>query len=421
MKVILYLRDLAVGGTTVNTIELARTLRDRHGHRPVIFAGPGPMRRLLDEAGLPWIEAPATRVNPSLARMQALRQAVRRERADLIHAWETWPCLDAYYGVHLPMSVPLMVTDMQMHLTRVLPRRLLTTFGTPELVELARASGRRDVESLLPPVDVVLNAPGAVDAGALRARMDVRPGEITLVTVSRLVQSLKGESLDRTLRAVHTLGRRLPLRLLVVGDGNARAALAARAALVNADLGRTAVTLTGAMLDPREAYAAADIVIGMGSSALRGMAFAKPVVVVGERGFSEAFTPRTSGCFLHVGLYGQGDGDSGNLKLVGDIRALAEAPAALPALGEFGRRFVESHFALDRAAARLSSLYARAVAESPRRPAASLDPWRTAALYLRERRFLWRAPPAPPFDDVGAEADAAGGVGYTVGPSGVSQ
>ena len=49
--------------------------------------------------------------------------------------------------------------------------------------------------------------------------------------------------------------------------------------------GRQVVLLTGEIADPRPAYAAADVVVGQGGSALRGMAFGKPLVVVGEGRF----------------------------------------------------------------------------------------------------------------------------------------
>ena len=84
---------------------------------------------------------------------------------------------------------------------------------------------------------------------------------------------MKGEGLHRTIDAVRTLGRDLPLRFVIVGDGTARIELERRANEVNTELGRSAVVLTGPLLDPRPAYASADIVVGMGGSALRGMAF----------------------------------------------------------------------------------------------------------------------------------------------------
>src|SRR5690349_7302527 len=181
MKILIFLHQLDIGGTLVNAIVLAAALRDSYGFDVAIFATPGPMLKLIERKGLRFLPAPMARFNPSPERMRALRAAVRNERPDLVYAWESWPCLDAYYAVHLPMRVPMVVTDMLMYLTRLLPRELPTTFGTPELVDMARADGRRRVELLLPPVDVGVNAPGAVEGGPFRQRCGVRANEILLV------------------------------------------------------------------------------------------------------------------------------------------------------------------------------------------------------------------------------------------------
>ena len=388
MKILVFAHRLELGGTQTNAIELAAALRDLHGHDVVLFATPGPAVKLAEEKRLRFLPAPDAYVHPSAARMRALRDAVRSERPDLIHAWDWWQCLDAYYSVHLSMRVPMVVTDMMMELTRVLPKALPTTFGTPEIVDQARAAGRRRVELLLPPVDVDLNSPGAVDPLPFRRQYGIEDGELTLVTVSRLSHWLKSESLVRTVEVVRTLGRELPLRFVIVGDGRVRPRLEQLADETNGDLGRPAVVLTGELVDPRPAYAAADIVVGMGSSALRGMAFGKPVVVVGAQNFSAPLTPETAETFLYKGIYGRGDGSPGNARLAADIRGLAEHPEQLAALGEFSRQFVLRHFSLETVSARLAEFCRGAVTEVPRLHVAAADGLRTAVVYLRERRFL---------------------------------
>lgn len=390
MKILVYVHQLVVGGATVNAIELAAQLRDDHGHEVVLFSEPGPMLNLVEEKRLRFLAAPEAHAHPSPARMRALREAVRHEVPDLLFVWDTWACIDAYFGVCLFMRLPMLVSDMQMHVTRLLPKKLSITFGTPELVDIAQASGWRRARLLLPPVDEVLNSPGAVDASVFRTQWGIQLGELTIVTVSRLAETIKTEGILRTIDAVRRLARDFPLRLMVVGDGSARAQLAQRAELVNSELGRTVVTLTGAMVDPRPAYAAADIVIGMGSSALRGMAFCKPVIVVGERGFSATFGPNTSGRFYREGMYGVGDGRADSESLIADIRRLARHPGVLPILGQYSRRFVERHFSLRVVAAQLSAICDETVNEKPCRFDIVKDSLRTTAVYLRERRFLWR-------------------------------
>jgi glycosyltransferase involved in cell wall biosynthesis len=392
MKTLVYAHQLEVGGTQVNAIDLALALREFHGFEPVIFATPGPMVSLVQQNGLRFLPAPNPGFHPSPARMSALREAVRLEKPDLIWAWDWWQCVDAYYSVHMPQRLPMVVTDMSMSLIRLLPKQLPTTFGTPEVVEQATAAGRRRVAFIPPPVDIQRNAPGVVNSDPFRKHHGIDAAHTLIVTVSRLDQFMKRESLLRTIDAVRTLGRELPIRFVIVGDGSARPELERRADATNTALRRQAITFEGQMIDPRPAYAAADIVVGMGGSALRGMAFSKAVIVVGEHGFAELFSPMTAPKFYHQGFYGRGDAGSSNEGLVKSLRFLCENRGEIETLGDFSRQFVMQHFALEVVAARLAKFCADALIEAAPLRRTLVDSVRTAAVYLRERRFLSRPP-----------------------------
>jgi L-malate glycosyltransferase len=414
MKIMVFLHDLVLGGTTVNAVEMAAALQRNHGHEVVFFGTPGPLAPLVAAHGMRLIEAPVTKYHPSPRRMQALRAAYRQEKPDLVHAWEPWACLDTYVALHGPWGVPMLVTDMQMQVVAGLPKAVPITFGTPALAQQARAAGHRQAHVLLPAVDMDHNRLGAVDATDFKHRHHIQPDDVTMVTVSRLEAALKGESLQRTMAAVHAIGLTHPqlrLRWLLVGDGLARDALQAQAARVNAQLGRDAVTLTGALQDPRVAYSAADIVVGMGSSALRGMAFAKPSLVVGEQGFCALLDPdadpATAHDFEHHGLFGRGQsvwmGDQAmghanasihNAALEQALLSLAQRRDAWPSLGDAARSWVQARFGLNTVTGTLHTLCQAAVF-SQARGANRWDAAKTAAAYVRHRRFQWRA--SPPF------------------------
>lgn len=406
MKIVTFAHRLEIGGTQVNAIDLAAALRDLHGCDVVLFATPGPLTHVVQAKNLRFVPAPDAYVHPSPARMRALRALVRAERPDVIHAWDWWQCLDAYYSVYLPWRVPLVTTDMMSTLAHVLPKQVPTAFGTPEMVDAARAAGRHHVHLLLPPVDVRANAPEAVDAGAFRQQHGLDDGLLNIVTVSRLATWMKSESLIRTIEAIRTLGREAPVRFVIVGEGAARGRLEELAQQANAELGRRAVLLTGALLDPRPAYAAADIVVGMGSSALRGMAFSKPVIVVGEAGFSAPFNADTAPGFLYTGMYGTGNGGADNSLLTQQLKDMVTGSDRRVALGLFGRRFVEEHFALEVVSKSLLNLLQCARAEGVPLAKSLLDAVRTSAVYMRERRFLCPSRDKTPIDAV-ADATAA--------------
>jgi glycosyltransferase involved in cell wall biosynthesis len=241
---------------------------------------------------------------------------------------------------------------------------------------------------MLPPVDDQFNAPGVVDPKPFRDQYGISDRDVTMVTVSRLHPQLKAESLFRTLDVVRTLGRDLPLRFILVGDGAARPELERLAQQINVELRRPAVLFTGALLDPRPAYAAADIIVGMGGSALRGMAFGKPVVIVGEGGFSAPLSPETAHFFYHNGIYGRGSGIDSNAGFAADVRRIIEDPCHRSFLGTFSREFVLKHFSLKTVSAKLSDLCHRAVVEVVPFPVTAADALRTTAVYFRERKYL---------------------------------
>ncbi len=378
MKVLVFPHHLELGGSQTNAIELAAAVRDRHGHDVVVFATPGPAARLVADRGLRLLEAPRPEHHPSPRMALALDAAVRAERPDVLHAWDWMQVLDAYCSVHLLRRTPLVTSNMSMSVTRFLPRTVPITYGTPAMVDDARRFHGDDAHLLEPPVDTDANAPGATAGDAAADALDVEgravPGDhLTVGIVSRLVSWMKAEGVRRTMDAVAALdvvtdgdGRVRPLRLVVAGGGTAFDDLADHAAKHNATLGREAIVLTGPLVDPRPVYDRVDVVAGMGGSILRGMAFAKPCIVLGEEGFSQPFRPDTAAPFLHEGFFGVGGGDVDSL--AAHLRALAGTTAAArDELGTWSRRVVLDRFSLHAGADRLDALYRHAVAHPPRR------------------------------------------------------
>jgi glycosyltransferase involved in cell wall biosynthesis len=242
----------------------------------------------------------------------------------------------------------------------------------------------------------VANSP-AFDPGPFRAEHGLDPRLPLVAVVCRLVPELKLEGLLAACAATGRLAvSGVDLQLAVVGEGPARAAVESAAASANAAAGRRAVVLTGSLADPRPAYAAADVMLGMGGSALRGLAFGTPLVVQGERGFWRLLTPESAPEFLDQGWYGVGSGvdSERSAERLADILAgLVGDPATRARLGDYGRRLVVERFSLARAAEVQEAVYAAALAEPlPRTaPALAVDALRSAAGVARHKvRRRWQ-------------------------------
>jgi glycosyltransferase involved in cell wall biosynthesis len=415
MRIIVYPHAMEIGGSQLNAVQLAGAVRDR-GHEVIVVAEPGPLVDVVGELGLEHVPIPLRRRRPSMGVATQLTALVRERRVDVVHGYEWPPAVEAFYGPRLRLGTPVIATIMSSSIVPFFPRPVPLLVGTEQLQLSAQDAGYPRVHLMEPPVDTDRDRPGVTGTAAaqFRARYAPDPALPLVVVVCRLVPDLKRESLLTACGAIEELavaGR--PTQLVIVGDGPVRDELAARADQANARAGRELVVLAGELADPRPAYDAADVVLGMGGSALRALAFAKPLVVVGEQGFSELLTERTAPMFLADGWYGLGPGSLGG-HTTGMRRSLAtvlDDPVLRAELGGYGRNLVLTRFSLRTAAETQEEEYRQAIAELvPRRELTGAATRSAAGVlnYKVNRKISrWRGTVA--VDDANAKAVLAAG------------
>ena len=375
MRILVYPHSMEVGGSQLNAIELAGAVRDR-GHEVLVLSDAGSLVDVVDRLGLEWIPVdPRASRRPSATVVRQLRELTGRRGFDVLHGYEWPPGVEAFLAARGGTAAAC--TVMSMAVAPFLPRTMPLLVGTEDLRAGAASAGHRSVTLLEPPVDVVANAP-SFPAGDFRAAHGLDSRMPLVVVVCRLVPELKLEGLLAACHAVGSLAAAgTPVQLAVVGDGAARDQVSEAAAKANAQAGRTAVVLTGQLADPRPAYAAADVMLGMGGSALRALAFAKPLVVQGECGFWSLLTAQTQPVFLRQGWYGVGSDVDGRVagaaRLAEILRPLLLDVDRRSELGQLGRDLVVGRFSLQAAAALLEQVYTAAVADAARSRRSTVD------------------------------------------------
>jgi glycosyltransferase involved in cell wall biosynthesis len=250
----------------------------------------------------------------------------------------------------MPASVPLQVCNPV--IAEEVRRRIHNRSGPVGVLEI--------------PTDTTGQYPGFPGGDEFRADLGIEPDETAVVIVSRFARALKQEGLETAIRAAGRLAERRRMRLVLVGDGPAMPDLRALAEQTNAAAGRQVVLLTGELLDPRPAYTAADVVVGMGGSLLRAMAFGKPCVVQGERGFFRTLDLDSAREFRWRGFYGLGDGGSGEDRLVAELGPLLDDPALRERAGRTALGLVRRHYSLDVAVDHQIAWYRLVLARKPR-------------------------------------------------------
>ncbi|MGP5382722.1 glycosyltransferase [Glutamicibacter arilaitensis] len=357
MKILVYPHDMSVGGSQLNAVELAAGVRDL-GHEVTVVGQYGPLRSHIRDLGLEFIELPPISRRPTPSIVRTLHQIVRDRDIDIVHGYEWPPSLEAFLACQRTRARPVS-TVMSMSVAPFIPAKMPLIVGTEQIAAVERAT-RGDLVMLMePPVDTAANAPEAVmdpECQALEHGLD--PAKLTLAIVSRLAPEMK---LEGVLAAIEFVGRfkgGQPLQLLVVGDGPAFGTVRRAADEVNARCGDTRILLTGEQADPRWAYAIADVVLGMGGSALRGMSMGKPLVVQGEHGYWRALTPNSVQDFYWHGWYGIGDDlVRGTLNLENELAPLLADASRRRELGRYARQVIDERYSLDVAAVRQVSHY----------------------------------------------------------------
>lgn len=378
---------MEIGGSQLNAVELAARVRDL-GHEVVVFAPDGALVPVATGLGLEHVPARAEG-RPSWRDVRTLRALVRRRGVDVVHAYEWAPAANAAAVAAVVPRLATVTTVLSMSVPAEVPRYADLVVGTEALRE-QQSRVRPRVHLMEPPIDTRRNSPR--DPRAARARLGLDPDGVVVSVVCRLSEDLgKLDGVLAAVRVVGRLARTARVQLVVAGEGPGLDRVRTEAATVDRRVGRPVVVCTGGLLDPADAYAAADVVLGMGSSALKGMAFGKPLVVQGEEGYWRLLDAGSAPEFLARGFHGHGGAGEADLEAI--LRGLDD-PTTLGLLGAFGRDLVCRRFSLDAAAERLADLYDDAVRRPPGLRRARADAVRVgrelgkAALADWDRRHL---------------------------------
>lgn len=349
-RVLVHLNSLELGGTQLNAIDFAAAVASR-GYESVLL-GPRPAPGAPDvvpiarERGLTievYDEPPTV-----LGHARLLRRRADELGADLVHGYGTWGAARSiYWGPSRWARRPWVLTMYEMALHPSVHRHVPLVVGTEYLLEENIDRPGRTV-LIRPPVDLERDRPPADPAGD--------GGRVALVLVSRLEEDIKAVAIESAIAAVARMGD-CDVTLEIVGTGAAETRLRGIGDDVNARLGRPVVQFLGPMADPRPAYARADVVLGMGGSAARGLAHGKPLVAQGENGWSAVLEPENAASIARNSYWSPERTADPEALLERHLRRLVGDPALRRRLGEFSREFAEQTFGLDAMADRLVDLY----------------------------------------------------------------
>jgi glycosyltransferase involved in cell wall biosynthesis len=365
-RVLVQVNSLALGGSQINAVDLAAATA-QYGYDSLLVGPRGSLPEgpsLLDiaqERGVR-IETYERSIVPHGARdmTRGVRDMIRLaavHKADLVHVYASGMYRPTYWGPCCFGRRPWVLTVYEMAVHPRTPRGPSLIVGTEYLLE--EQSGRANGVTLIsPPVDLESDNPVGVSGDEFMKALDIPEDHFRVIMVTRLDTEMKALSVTLTMEAVDRLAPG-EVDLIVIGTGDAEPRLGRLADAINQRHGRRAVVLAGAMADARPAYAAADVVVGMGGSAARALAFGKPLVVCGEAGWFRTFEPASAAALFRNSFWSDEVVPDPATQLVSDLSSLIHSPELLRSLGQFGRKFAAEHFGLPSMAERLARVYER--------------------------------------------------------------
>ncbi len=359
MKILMATMGLDIGGAETHIVELAKELK-KEGHDLCVASHGGVFVPELQHSGVRHYEVPMHRRNLRCMVQSyfLLRRVIREEKPDIVHAHARIPaflCGLLQKTMHFPFVTTahwVFDTDgILKYVTRWgqktvavsedIKRYLMDNYGVPEKNIFVTVNGI-DTEKFSP----------SVSGDRIRAEFSLNPDRPVVSHVSRMDES-RALVARQLIEIAPELDRAVPgVQLLIAGGGGMLPELQARAAQINASLGRPCVIMTGARTDINEIVAAGDVFVGVSRAALEAMAAAKPVLVAGNEGYLGLFSEEKLPVARENNFCCRGCPMSTEQALLADLtRALTGLSGEeLAALGACGRQVVLEHYSVYRMA-----------------------------------------------------------------------
>lgn len=355
MKILMATMQLDIGGAETHIIELSKQLAVL-GHEVVIISNGGVYVEEIQRAGIRHVSAPMHRrsVGDMMRARAILKETIRRERPDVIHAHARIPAF-LCGTLAKRMGVPFVTSCHGVYaVSGVL--KLLSNWGQRTL---AVSDDIRDylVEQYgVSPAQITMTINGidtekfspAVSGEKVRREFSLGNGPV-VCHVSRLDQETKTAALQ-LIAIAPRLHEVFPgVRLLIVGGGTAFEELKKLAHETNEKLGFPCITLTGPRTDINELVAAGDLFVGVSRAALEAMAAEKPTVLSGAQGHMGLFLPEHRERAMETNFCCRTDPVATPDQLLADVvRGLSLSEEERQTLGRVGRAVVQEHYSLDR-------------------------------------------------------------------------
>lgn len=365
LNILMIIDSLNIGGTETHVLALAKALKAR-GHNIIVGTSGGPLTQTFVRAGLEVKIMSFQSDNPLSTNYTTLlaqtRAIIEEYEIDLIHA-HLIAGLKIATQISQEFLIPVVFTAHGMFYPRRQLQGLIDSTEHVIAVSLPVASfintrigySKQKISVIPNGIDMEHFAPQTGE-NSFRKELGVNDDEYLVTLVSRIAWG-KTRVIEEAINAVEALHKEQNVRLALVGSGPDSGFINALAGMVNRRHDQDIILLTGAMLDPLEAYRGADLVIGTARIALEAMACGQPVIAAGNSGYVGLITPENfaKGWELYFGDHDFLTNTS-SIRLQEDLKRVMKRPPTPQELVKL-RSLVNNHFSIQRVTTDVEQVY----------------------------------------------------------------
>lgn len=372
LRVLMLVDALNIGGTETHVLNIAKKLMDM-GIYVVVATSGGPMEVVMRSYGIKVIKIPIDSDYISnkkkFGMIKILKTIIDEEKINVIHchlfasmqlASELYrmykiPYVVTIHGLFYPNNIfysTCMQASKVIAVSKPVKEMLYNKLGDKigdKIVIIPNGIGRDLINNSHRDIDIrkELNISRSASILCYCSRLDWNKTNVARVLLFSFTQLLEDYS---------------NLHLIVVGDGPGRESLEKEAQVINEMADRNVVHMVGAKVDVIPYYLESDIIIGTARVALEGMMCKKPVIAIGNQGYTGIVDESRKDIQLDMYF---GDHDAlakpNVTNLVKDIKQLLKNKAKTSRIGRWGKSWCEKMFDIDNCVKELVKIYTNAL------------------------------------------------------------
>lgn len=376
MKILFLVSQAVLGGHILSASTIARYMK-KQGHEVCFAGGSGQLTRIIEQ-DMPFYQVPIPFFHgrlpcyftlKSLPAVNRLRHLIQRHDFDLIHAFDARAYIHAHIAGLLenkPVTCTLCGgTDPQYNIPLTRKIMVFSEEQRDKMIHTYRwHRDRVDVLRTRLDIDTIIN-----DTSPPNVALDLDP----LVPSIMMISSFDGTKSGSIRQVMNVLSRlaeqQVPFQMVFIGGKGAFwEEMRQEGERLNAKLQKKTVHFTGPVLDAYRLLRQATIVLGVGRSAFEGMAYAKPTLVVGERGFAGAVCPEHIDRIAYYNFSGRNQQTPCSDETFAQaVKDLLQDEKARNDLGRFGHDFVVHEIDVKHGIDKIEEVYRAVLAENSSR------------------------------------------------------